>query len=228
MARLNKVKSFRGTSKTEDGCLTCGKCRTKIEPGMPYQWWANRLPGSRSGSKSVRCMNCTPTAAEMTPGRRGELMRIQDDAERQISEWEGDNYDDLEAIANSIAEEIRGLGEELRESAQNIEDGFGHATYQSEELEQRADDIDSQADEIEQCSFDDPPEAEDQDTMMNCPVCDGAGEVGYESEECEECGGDGEVLDAEANAQLHEEAMEEWREAQRDTLRDRINDVDLG
>lgn len=83
MARLNRVGSFRGTSKTPDGNLTCGKCRATIKKGDSYRWWANRLPGQRGQSvRNIRCAQaaCTPKPSEMTPGRAGELMAIQEDA----------------------------------------------------------------------------------------------------------------------------------------------------
>jgi hypothetical protein len=74
MARLNTVKSFRGTSKTEDGNLTCEKCRDKITPGDGYRWWANKMRHMRGSVRRIRCMKneCTPSTADMTPGRRGQ------------------------------------------------------------------------------------------------------------------------------------------------------------
>jgi hypothetical protein len=71
MARLNTVKSFRGTTKTPTGNLVCGKCRDEITPGDSYRWWANRLPGQRGSFRNVRCAKdeCMPTLAERTPGR---------------------------------------------------------------------------------------------------------------------------------------------------------------
>lgn len=50
--------------------------------------------------------------------------------------------------------EIKPGGEVYRESAQNMEDGFGHETYQSAELNEKADALESAADEIESAALD--------------------------------------------------------------------------
>lgn len=155
MARLNTVKSFRGTTKTADGTLRCENCGATISVGDPYRWWANRLPHSFGSSKHVRCFKdtCRPSQADMTPGRAGQLMRLQADGSDEISRAQ--SVEDLQSIAGSLAEQVRELGEELRESAQNIEDGFGHPTSTSEELEERAENIDGYADELESVDLDD-------------------------------------------------------------------------
>lgn len=237
MARLNVVKSFRGTTKTEDGNLTCERCREKIRKGDGYRWWANRLPGQRSSYRRIRCMNpeCHPTIADLTPGRRGQLMQIQQDADKQIWAWDGE-IEDLTGIAESVADEIREMAEELRESAQNIEDGFGHATSTSDELNERGDAMEGYADEIADCDFDDPPEFEDfEDNWETCVVCNGEGEIvvdededgNEERETCEECGGSGEVKDDDANRDAFNEALDDWREDQRQKLSDAVNEADV-
>lgn len=156
MARLNYVKSFRGTTKTESGNLTCGKCRKAIEPGMPYQWWANRSPGMRGGSRRVRCMDCTPTLAERTPGRRGQWMMMEAALEEEIAVCA--TFEDLEATAQSVADQIREFAQEFIDGADNMESGFGHETSTSAELRERGENIEAVADEIEQLSFDIPEE----------------------------------------------------------------------
>ena len=169
MARLNYVKSFRGTTKTEDGCLVCEKCHSKIQPGDSYQWWANRLPGQRSSIRRIRCASCSPRLSERTPGRAGQLLSIQENVADQLGEFGGE-ADDLEMIVQDAADSIREIAEELRESAQNIEEGFGHPTSTSEELEERAESISGQCDEIEGIYIPDPPEKDeegDEDAFQN-------------------------------------------------------------
>lgn len=152
MARLNHVKSFRGTTKTQSGNLTCGKCRTAITPGMPYQWWANRSPGSRGGFRNIRCMDCTPTMAERTPGRRGQWMMMEAELEKEIDACA--TFDDLEATAESVAQQIRDFAQEFIDGADNMESGFGHETSTSMELRERGENIEAVADEIEQLEYD--------------------------------------------------------------------------
>ncbi len=161
MARLNYVKAFRGTTKTEDGNITCDRCSTKIKPGDPYQWWANRSPGARSGFRRIRCMDCTPSIAERTPGRRGQWMMMEIDLEKEIDAIE--SFDDLESGAESVASQIRDFAQEFIEGADNMESGFGHETSTSAELRERGENIEGVADEIEQLSFDEHEVDEDLD-----------------------------------------------------------------
>lgn len=211
MARLNHVKSFRGTSKTADGNLTCGKCGATITKGDSYRWWSNRSPGMRSGIERYRCAKtaCTPSMGEMTPGRRGQLYLIQENAEAALAEWAGDNTDDLESIWENAADELRELAEEFRESASNIEDGFGHATYQSEEMEEKGDSLEGVADDAP--DFEDPPERED-----------------FEDDEAPEAAMPNQNLSLQQSGQeKYEEALEAWREEQRTALTEKLYEAEV-
>lgn len=134
--------------------------------------------------------------------------------------------DEMTDWAASVAEEIRSLAEEKREGAQNIEDGFGHETYQSEELNQVADDLDAWADDVEGIDFPDYPEPEEQD----CQECGGTGEVenpdydpdeAYEDAdyaepenvECADCGGTGTDDTDEPTDDQVSDWVEECRDA---------------
>lgn len=207
MARLNTVKSFRGTTKTPDGNLTCGKCGDTITRGDTYRWWANKLPGSRGSFRNIRCAKpeCTPRGSEMAPGRTGQIMAIGENLDDSLASAGVDLNDagDFESIRDDLASAIREIGEELEESAQNIEDGFGHETYQSGELRERAERITSAADEIEQLEF---PE-QDEHTEQ-CTECGGEGED-EDGEECEACEGKGDVPD-----------LDTWRDACVDAIQD--------
>ena len=161
MARLNQVASFRGTTKTEDGNLRCSKCGKTITPGMPYQWWANKLPRARGSVRRIRCMDCTPSRADMTPGRRGELMRAQESFDNQLAE--ATTFDDLRSVRDDIAQQLHDLASELTDGADNMEQGFGHETYQSQELRERGETLDEVADRMEYTEPDNEPEEDDED-----------------------------------------------------------------
>lgn len=215
MARLNTVKKFRGTSKTESGNLTCQNCRAEIKKGDSYQWWANRAPGQRSSFRNIRCINCTPTIAERTPGRAGQLMMIQQNAEEQIAALtEFDDTGDLEALASDIACEVREMADELRESADNIESGFGHPTQQSEELAERADNIEGQADEIESCDFEDAPDEEEIEEKVDDIL-------GYDPDVDPDPPTGADIREART------EVLEDWREDQRQRLNDAVSEIDI-
>jgi len=62
-----------------------------------------------------------------------------------VDEFQGDVESILEAVASNLNE----AAEMWRESASNIEDGFGHATSQSEEYEGYADEVESVACDVE-------------------------------------------------------------------------------
>jgi uncharacterized phage infection (PIP) family protein YhgE len=84
-----------------------------------------------------------------------------------------ESSDDVTSLLNDVAERVREIAEEKREGASNIEDGFGHATTQSDELNDIADQLDSWADDIEGADIPEYPEPEEAD----CDECDGSGEV---------------------------------------------------
>ena len=130
----------------------CGKCGVEIKPGAAYRWWKFRY-----GGKRVRCMVCPgPRASELTNNDKlsqcyaaGEAL---DDALRA---FERDyDLDALRGAAEDAGSEVRAAGEAYRESADNIESGFGHETEQSQEFAQKADNLESKADEIESCISD--------------------------------------------------------------------------
>lgn len=83
---------------------------------------------------------------------------------------------EVESALNCAADEIRELADNKREAAQNIEDGFGNPTTQSEALTEQVDGLDEWAEAIEST---DVPEKE------TCRGCGGEG-----STECRVCEGD--------------------------------------
>lgn len=126
----------------------CGRCGKEIEPGMPYLWWANKLPNARSGYKQIRCVDHPPTLAERTPGRAGQLMGMQDEWSKRLADCT--TIDDLTSARDDIAGEIRDFAQEFIDSADNMESGFGHETYQSQELREKGEAIEQVADDLEQ------------------------------------------------------------------------------
>lgn len=166
MARLNYVKSFRGTTKTESGNLRCGRCGDSITKGDGYRWWANRAPGQRGSFRNIRCMKseCTPTTAERTPGRMGEFLYAQENAQGELAAWRSESPTDApEDVLTNFADALREIANEMQEGADNIESGFGHATSQSEELADRAQQLESTADDAESVSFENAPERDEFD-----------------------------------------------------------------
>lgn len=203
MARVNYVKSFRGTTKTPTGELRCERCGDPIAKGDPYRWWANRAPGMRGGIKHVRCMRteCAPTQADTTPGRLGEWYRLGEGFEDELNSAE--TIDEVEAAAESIADQIEAFGQEFIDSAENMEEGFGHATYKSDELRERGDTIMQGAEDVRQAEMPEPVDEDDFDI--------------------EDYEGDEDAMKDEI-AEKTEQAVE----TARDNVRDAIANVDIG
>ena len=169
MARLNHVASFRGTTKTESGNLTCGRCGEPIRKGDSYRWWKNKT--SRGGIRHNRCMkpDCKPMPWEYqtTSPHIAGLMQAEHYGQEAVSKVPLDVnsiVEDLTQAVQGVGENVREVAEGYRESAENMESGFGHETEQSMELNDRADELESQADELESWdpSDDEPPEEVDE------------------------------------------------------------------
>lgn len=157
----------------------CGKCGIEIEVGQPYKHISPKS-GPYGGRTLYRCDSCPSWQVwEYSSSLGARTAQISYEAWEQIDGAE--SVDDVQSILSATAEEIRGLAGEKRESAENIESGFGHPTEKSDELNQIADDLESWADEVEAA---DVPETDEH----KCPTCDGEGTV-----DCDECGGSGET-----------------------------------
>lgn len=191
---------------------SCGKCGVTIEVGQPYKWIE---PHGRG--QLVRCDSCpTWKVWEYSSSLSARIAQVQDEGP------DGGSFSSLEdatSWAESKASEIRELAEEKRESANNIEEGFGHETYQSAELNETADSLEQWADDLENADLPDFPEPEED----NCDECGGTGTVpgdNEEDEECTECGGTGQVTPDEPS----EEQVSEWQAEVQSILEDLLNE----
>jgi hypothetical protein len=189
MARVHHVKK----SQKEQG--PCQKCGIPIEKGVPYKWVAI-MTGQRSSRTMKRCDACrTWRPSELTTSKMAGVYAAQESVDDVRSEWNPLD-DDTSALNDALcaaAESVREVADEYRESADNIEDGFGHPTFMSEELEQKADELGSWADEIEQSATDLPESADE------CPECRGIGTVPCEEDggtkKCPDCDGESTLFD---------------------------------
>lgn len=188
---------------------TCDKCRKEITVGSPYKWIAPKS-GPYGGTKRYRCGECpTWEVWEYSSSLSARISQIT--ADFDVSEAE--SKEEVEEALNAIAEQIKELAEEKREGASNIEDGFGHATSMSDELNETADNLDSWADEIEQVDVPDYPEPEEGD----CEECGGTGKIEvvqngssgimHSEETCEACNGEKVFTPDEPT----EDQIDEWR-----------------
>ena len=134
----------------------CEKCGNEITVGSPYKYVSPKS-GPYGGRTSYRCEACPNWQVwELSNSLSARIAQLQNDwIVSADSDWDEDQVtsdwdeDQVTSHMAEAAEAIRELAEEKREAAQNIEDGFGHATYQSDDLNQIADDLDGWADDVE-------------------------------------------------------------------------------
>lgn len=215
--------------------LKCENCDETIPVGAPHKHVTPKS-GPYGGRKRVRCAKCpTWQVWDLSHSLSANLARISYDAQ-QAFDGGVETVDDVEAILSQAAEEIRGLAEEKRDSASNIEEGFGHSTYQSDELNEVADSLESWADDVEQAEVPELPEPEEEDRWYVVNT-DGSGDVfedvpeGYESEDEAQTALD-EYLEANADEtadsfeiEQREYTPEEPTDDQMDTWRDEAADA---
>lgn len=157
MARTTFVASAR---RTKDGTRpTCFTCQKPIEVGQAYAWnQPNRFSARYQWHQSCRA----PRGSVLESNeKRGQAYAAFEDAYDALDAVETDKVEDtedgqkalideLKGIAEQCAEGIREAAEMWRESASNIEDGFGHETERSQEMNDHADTYESAADTAEQ------------------------------------------------------------------------------
>lgn len=208
---------------------TCGKCGKTIEVGTPYKHISPRS-GPYGGRRLVRCADCLDWHVwEYSSSLSARLEEISWYFWENISEVK--DPDDVQSALDDAAQAVHDLADEKRESANNIEEGFQHATYQSDELNELADNLDSWADEISSADI---PQLGDL-LATDCEACQGTGEVAVKPvdpaspydlrnpehvtvEACGTCDGHGQVTPDEYTA----EQLEEWR----DEVRSQVTIVD--
>lgn len=125
---------------------SCGVCHEPIHKGDSYRWIKPRYGGKRV--RHATCQNFRPS--DMTSSDKlSRLYAAQENVEDFLSAGEFDSLDDVKGVLEEAGSEAREVGDEYRESAQNIEDGFGTRTAMCDEIEEKADSCDSWADTLE-------------------------------------------------------------------------------
>jgi hypothetical protein len=212
MARVTYVKKARGTKRGENRrCTGCGKA---IKPGDPYKWFANRI--GRMSSRKDYCASCVIRPSMMTTSPHlATIYAAQEAAEDALAKLDrGEGLDSITQVLRDCAEGYREAKESYEESANNIVEGFGHETQQSEEImeksqacESAADELDNNADEIE--GLDDPA-AEDSEFEDDFETDAGWEYDGERDEDTDE------PLDADAYKADREAALHDFAEEKRD------------
>lgn len=196
--------------------LVCDACREEILVGTAYKWIAPKS-GPYGGRRMERHESCpTWQVWEYSSSLSARLAQISYDFAQATATFE--TPEEVTEALTDAAEAVRELAEEKRESASSIEDGFGHATYQSDELNEIADSLDTWADEIEQVDIPELPDPED----VDCEECQGTGKITVVADgdneegevDCEDCDGTGTITPDD----LSEGELAEWETEVQDLL----------
>jgi hypothetical protein len=209
--------------------LTCGKCGNEIEVGQPYKW-VKIKSGPYGGRTMVRCATCpTWRQSELTTSNMSGIYAAQERLDDELQSVE--DYDGLVDLASSLADEIRDVANLYNESADNMEEGFGHSTYQSDELREKGESLESWADEVEGTDFE---EFDEDEFEEQCMECEGTGQVEDRDNpeadvdgnvQCEQCGGEGTINNSDSEEA--EEARQSWLDEQRSKLEDTMGNCPI-
>lgn len=146
-----------------------------------------------------------------------------------------ESEDDVQSALDDAASEIESIAEEKREGASNIEDGFGHATTASEELEEIAGQLEDWAEEIKAADIPELPEPEERYFIDGPDGSRHGDDDGYETEddarsaltgmledlidsEDDETTEDDFTIVGETPDEPSEEQLDEWRSEVSDAL----------
>jgi uncharacterized protein YfcZ (UPF0381/DUF406 family) len=216
------------TVKHSQSELSCSRCGEKIRPsrdeeqqvtgrggklvtkpvrvlGDSYRWIKfNRRP------RVVRCMKagCAFRSSDLTTSEKlSRVYAARDTAEQQIAEWSGD-AEDLKAILEDLANEVREVADEYGESADNMEQAFSGGSPTIDDCREKQDQLTEWADEIEGVEITEwaPVEKEEE----------GAGEAPEGEEEGEEEEEEEETKKEDDEPRNDEgQTREEWADEQR-------------
>lgn len=194
----------------------CENCGNEIAVGTPYKHISPKS-GPYGGRTRYRCGDCpTWQVWDYSNSLSARTAQIAYEFNEAISD--ASDMDTVQEALNNAASAVRDIASEKEESAQNIEQGFGHETSTSQELADVAEQLNSWADEIEGADIPEFPEPEESE----CEDCGGTGEVDGEDAEgneisdatCETCDGTGQHTPDEPT----EDQIEEWRSEVQDAL----------
>lgn len=145
--RIHRQKSRKGFIETKGvrKVLECGRCQIRIRRGDEYLWFQHAYR-----PKTIRCLKHYPSQSELTTSDKlARLYSIQEGFDALLKEFhKATNADDVTSALEAAEDEAREVAGEYDESADNIEEGFGHETSMSEEIRGKGDSCETWADAL--------------------------------------------------------------------------------
>jgi DNA-directed RNA polymerase subunit RPC12/RpoP len=133
----------------------CTRCGTEIKVGDPYKWFQLRI-GTMKQRKNF-CGNCTPRQSDMTTsGNLQALYSTIEAAEDALGSLDRSSASlaEIASVLTEAADGVREVSEAYGESADAMEDAFGHETSTSEGVREKAEQLEQFADDLESAASD--------------------------------------------------------------------------
>ena len=216
MARTHQVKK----SQKQHRCSACGQ---PIEIGQPYKWFKMKL--ARGGVKKSYHETCTIPPSHRTTSRMGTIW----DAQAALDLSGAESFEAIRDELTAFAETVREVANEYTESADNMESGFGHATYQSDELREKGEALESWADDLDQWEFS--GEEPDQDDFVKTDESYDNDLASWEGDAPERDDfpageeGDEQYDDAESEWQSNEPSEDDYQEPDEEAYQAAVEEV---
>lgn len=158
MARVTFVKKARKAIKSAG-----------IAKGQSYYWWKFRFGGKRVSKTPPRRSQLTQSS------KKAALFDAEDAVVEAIANVRAGRWglSDLRDTLEQCAEDVRGVAEEYRDSASNMESAFPNGSPKIDELNERADEVEETANELDQIVQDIDGEDEEailKDAMAQLPT----------------------------------------------------------
>ena len=204
MARINRVGKAR---KDQGRCAPCGE---PILAGQAYKWVKPRAYRGGRGIKRSRHIGCpTWRRSELTSSEHlGNLYGADETVEDFIAEATAPDFEGLAAAMDDALSMIDEARSGYEEAADNIEDGFGHSTYISDELRDKAQEVEDFHTTVDEARSE--IEAMPNDLDESCGQCGEEETAHHEGGNCDE---DPETGEYGTTYEANESAEDRWGEA---------------
>ena len=135
MAKVQHIQRARASKTTRQ----CSVCRHEIQVGEPYKK-IDKKTGPVSGYTLVWCKDHNPKPSDQASGRTADMYRIDESISEAImnNQYDLSTEEGRQELCEVAAVDWESFGDEIDESAENIESGFGHGTAQSEIMRETA------------------------------------------------------------------------------------------
>lgn len=137
---VQKIETVKKSRKDQG---QCSRCRCALPVGSGYLYW---MPGFRSNYKIVRCLkvSCFPKPSERETSKVATILAAQENSAEVI-----DDACDVEEVETAVQE----VGNSIREVADEYQEALDAWEHGNEQLQEKVDHYETQAEELENWSY---------------------------------------------------------------------------